>query len=78
MKNPEVRKIVDLVADMVSDDVFLYGDDSCTDFMKLMQDVGGAVQYGPMVLQATGKAAGLNPNQLQAKLAVWRWPNTPI
>ena len=69
-KNPEVRKIIDLVADMVSDDVFLSGDDSCTDFMKLMQDVGSAVQYGPMVLQATGKAAGLNPNQLQAKLAV--------
>lgn len=70
LKKPEVRKIADLLADMVSDDMFIYGDDSCIDFVKLMQEVGGAAQYGPMVLEATGKAEGYSFYQLKAKLAV--------
>jgi hypothetical protein len=70
LKNPEVRKLVDLATDMASDEIFMYGDDSCTDFLKLAQDVASAVRYGPMVLQATGKAQGRNPNQLQAKMVI--------
>jgi hypothetical protein len=70
LENPEFRKIVDLVADMASDEVFVVGDDSCTEFVELAQSVAGAVRYGPMMMQATGNAAGGNPNQLRAKLAI--------
>ena len=78
-KNPEVRKIVDLVADMVSDDVFMYGDDSCTDFLELMQDVSGAVQ-----LRAGGAASrparpeASTPTNSRPNWPSRRWPNTPI
>jgi hypothetical protein len=70
LENPEASKVLDLVAEMVSDEVFVYGDDSCTEFVGLFQNVAGAVRYGPAVMQATGQADGANPNQLQAKLAI--------
>lgn len=70
LKNPEVRKIVDLLGEMVSDEIFVYGDDSCTDFLQLCQTVASAVRYGPMTLQATGQASGHDASKLQAKLAL--------
>jgi hypothetical protein len=70
LKNPETRKIVDLLVGMVSDEVFIYGDDSCIDLLELAQNIGNAVNYGPMVMQATGQANGQNPNQLQAKMVL--------
>ncbi len=70
LKNPETRKIVDLLSDMVSEEVFAYGDDSFVDFLELMQNVAGAVRYGPMVLQATGQAADRDPNQLQFQMVM--------
>jgi hypothetical protein len=70
MEHPEVRKIVDLLTEMVSDEVFCYGDDSCDEFLQLVQNVNNAVNYGPVVLQATGKAEGRDHGQLQARLAV--------
>ncbi len=68
LQNPETRKIVDLLAGMVSEEVFLYGDESNIDFMELVQNIAGAMRYGPMTLQATGEAEGRNPNQLQAMM----------
>lgn len=70
LKNPEVRKIVDLLGEMVSDEMFVYGDDSCTDFLQLCQTVASAVRYGPMTLQATGQAKAQDASKLQAKLAL--------
>lgn len=70
LKNPETRKIVDLLIGMVSDEVFVYGDDSCIDVLELLQDVQNASNYGPIVLQATGQAKDLNPQQLKAKVAL--------
>jgi hypothetical protein len=69
LKNPEIRKVLDLLVDMASDEVFVYGDDSCTDCLELMQNVAGAVRYGPIVAQATGEAKAHNSN-LQAMLAL--------
>ncbi len=56
LQNPEVRKLVDLAKQMVSDEVWAYGDDSCIDFLELVQNVMGAVRYGPGVMQAAGQA----------------------
>ncbi len=70
LHNPEVRKILDLAADMFSDEAFVYGDKDCTDFLELLQDVNVAMTYGPMLLQATGQAQDRAPNQFQAAMAI--------
>jgi hypothetical protein len=70
MKNPETRKIVDLLRDMVADEVFLYGDTNFVDFMKLAQDVAGEVRYGPAVLELTGQSKGRTPTQLQVAAVI--------
>jgi hypothetical protein len=70
LQNPEVAKIVDLFGDMFSDEVFVYGDESCTKSIELMQRLSNATRFAPMVLQLTGKGSNANPNQLQGKAAV--------
>ena len=68
LENPEVRKIVDLVGAMVSDEVFVYGDDTCTDFVELFQNLNFAQSYDPLLMHAeyrAGKIEG-NPGQFQA------------
>ena len=68
LKNPETRKIVDLATDMVSNEIFVYGDDSFVEFLELMQNVFGAMRYGPAMEQLSGAAKGGNPNQMQARI----------
>ncbi|MBN2476614.1 MAG: hypothetical protein JXB62_18535 [Pirellulales bacterium] len=68
LKDPEVRKLLDLAADMTSDEVFCYGDQSLVGAMELMQQIGGAMRYGPAIMQISGKAKGINENQLQGML----------
>jgi hypothetical protein len=58
LQNPEVRKVIDMAADVVSDEIFIYGDESCVDFVQLVQNVMNDMRYGPMVMQATGQAVG--------------------
>jgi hypothetical protein len=70
LHNPEVRKILDLAAEMFSDEAFVLGDKDCVDFAALLQDLNVATSYGPMLLQATGQAEGRGPNQLQAAMAI--------
>jgi hypothetical protein len=53
LKNPETRKIIDLLADMGSDEIFVYGDKNFGDFVELVQDVAGAMRYGPAIAQLT-------------------------
>ncbi len=68
LHNPEVRKIIDLVIDMASNEAFVYGDDNFIDFVELLQDGGDAMRYGPMVAQATGRYSGLTQDQLQTRI----------
>jgi len=70
LQNPEFRKILELATDMVSDDVFIYGEQDCVDFLGLWQDVNVSMSYGPMLLQATGQAKDRAPNQLQASMVM--------
>jgi hypothetical protein len=70
LHNPEVRKILDLATDMVSDEAFVVGDKDCIDFAGLLQNANVAMSYGPMLLQATGQAEGHTPNQLQATMVM--------
>ena len=70
LEHPEVRKVIDMVTDMVSHDIFMYGDDSWIDFLQLAQNVAGAMRYGPMMMQVTGQAETFNPNHIQAQIAI--------
>ncbi|MEN6459221.1 MAG: hypothetical protein ABFC63_09850 [Thermoguttaceae bacterium] len=67
LKNPESRKLLNMAADMASDEVFLYGDKSFADFVKLFQAVNAARTYAPLMALAGGHATQMSPNQMQAK-----------
>ena len=43
-------------------------DKNCNNFIELMQYIVSSMRYGPAILQATGKAGGLNNEKLHAKL----------
>ena len=64
-KFPEVQKLLGLLADMGSDEVFMFGDKTCVDFVELFQTVNAAQSYGPILAQITGEAEGRQPNEIQ-------------
>jgi hypothetical protein len=67
LKNPETKRLVDLAADMFSNEVFLYGDKNCSDFLELMLEINAATTYGPMIYQLQGEGEHLRPEQLQGR-----------
>ncbi len=70
MNNPEAKKLINLAADMGSNEVFAYGDKNCTQFAELMQYIFSGMRYGPAIHQATGKGKWMNPNKLNAKIVL--------
>jgi hypothetical protein len=55
---------------MGSDEVFVYGDEGFADILELIQGVGNAVRYGPLVMQLTGQTEGQDQGELQAAAAI--------
>lgn len=55
MDNPEARKIIDMLIDMGSEEIFLYGDNSAADLLQLFQDVNGAQNYGTLMALVGGE-----------------------
>ncbi len=70
MKNPEVQKILGLLADMGSDEVFLYGDKNFVDFIQLFRAVNAAQSYGPLMAQITGQIHDQSPQEIQAAAVI--------
>jgi len=68
LKNPEIRKILDLLIDMASNEVFLYGDSSATDFLELMQNNNRAVNLGRIAELAAVESDELPLTQSQAQI----------
>jgi hypothetical protein len=68
VQHPEVKKLINLAADMGSTEIFIYGGKNCNQFIELMHYIFSSVRYGPAVLQASGKAGDLKPEKLHAKL----------
>ena len=60
IQNPEAKKLINLAADMGSNEIFIYGGKNCNQFVELLQYVVSSMRYGPAILQATGKAQGLS------------------
>ena len=61
-----MQKILGLLADMGSDEVFMYGDKTSVDFVELFQTVDAAQSYGPMLAQITGQTEERQSAQIQA------------
>ena len=58
LENPDARKILDLLADMASDEVFVYGDKKVVDLVQLFQIVNTARNFGPLTVLANGGIEG--------------------
>ncbi len=65
MTDPENREAVETLAEMVSDEVFFYGDESFVGVMKLFQAVNFAQSYGAMILQLGGTPEDVAPGKIQ-------------
>jgi len=68
LESPDVRQLLDMLGDMFSDEVFICSDRQCTDLVGLLQQIAGAVRYGPAVLQLGGQAKDIDPPRLQAMM----------
>ena len=66
LQDPEVQKSLSLLGDLMSEEVFCYGDRNVVDFLDMAQRLTGAVKFGPAALQLSGKAQGISPEKLQA------------
>ena len=66
LENPEGRKTVDLLTEMVSDEIFVYGDKKFVDFVQLFQIVNTAQSFGSMKAQIIGETEGRSPQQIRA------------
>jgi hypothetical protein len=64
--DPENRDTVELLQQMVSDEVFVYGDQTIVDFVRLLQMANTAQSFGSMKGQISGESEGHSPQQVQA------------
>jgi hypothetical protein len=62
---PENRQMVELLADMGSEEIFICGDHDWVGASGLAMELLGAARFGPALLQLTGQARGLDPAKLQ-------------
>jgi hypothetical protein len=65
LKNPEIQKILGLLADMGSDEVFIYGDKNFVDFVELFQKINGAQSLGPLEALLGGKTNPMEMDRVQ-------------
>ncbi|MEE8450630.1 MAG: glycine cleavage system protein GcvH, partial [Thermoguttaceae bacterium] len=66
--NPETRKSIDLLLDMGSQEIFCYGDKDLGDTILLLQQIAGAMRYGPLMMQLSGGASELSQEERQAMM----------
>jgi len=68
LEDPEVKKLLALAKDMVSSEIFVYGDARFADAVGVLQEIAGAVRYGPAIMQLTGETGGLDEEELRLAL----------
>ncbi|MEN6449144.1 MAG: hypothetical protein ABFC96_01510 [Thermoguttaceae bacterium] len=64
--SPEYAKLIDLAIEMASEEIFLYGDKSAVDSVRLFQIVNAARSYSPLA----GLAAGEATEEMQRKAVI--------
>jgi len=70
LEQPEVKELLALGADMFSNEVFFYGDTSAVDAIEIMQEMAGAVRYGPLMMQAAGEEMPFDEDEMQTAVAI--------
>jgi len=68
LEDPQVRRVLDLVADMLSREVFIYGDADCVQSVELAQRLAQMMRYRPAVSRLTGQADQIDEPTLQGRL----------
>ncbi len=71
VEDPENQKLVDLVGDAFSREVYVYGAANSNDFAQLATELAAAVQYGPTLIQLSGNPKNLDQQQ-QIQASVFR------
>jgi hypothetical protein len=62
----ENKELLDVLADAVSNEIFVSGSETWVSFVTLAMRLNGAVQFGPVRAMLEGNPGGLPPGQLQA------------
>jgi hypothetical protein len=68
LKNPQVQKILAVLADMFSDEIFMYGNEDLIDALELFQTLNNTMSYGPMLLEASGESSGMSRDEQVTRL----------
>ncbi|MEE9603922.1 MAG: hypothetical protein V3V75_11490 [Thermoguttaceae bacterium] len=68
LNDPQVQELLDTLADMCSEEMFLYGGKDFVGSINLLQEIMGAVRYGPIMLQATGQKGDLGDDEIMQML----------
>jgi hypothetical protein len=69
LNDPDTRKLIDVGTDLASNEMFGYADHDFVDTVQLAQRVAGAMRYGPMMLQLSGKSDG-DQGSMQARILI--------
>jgi hypothetical protein len=63
---PENQQLLQMLADMGSEEIFVYGDKNCAEFAQLASQISNGVRFGPAFFQLSGQAKGVDSGKLQA------------
>ena len=64
---PENQQLLELLAEMGSQEVFICGDHDWIGFSGLTMELIGGARFGPALMQLSGQAGGLSPAKLQGE-----------
>jgi len=68
LKNPETKELLSMLADMGSEEMFLYGGKDFAGTMTLLQDMVNTQNNGPKFMKLTGEDADLDDAQVRQML----------
>jgi hypothetical protein len=63
---PANRQLLELLADMGSQEIFFYGGESFVGFVDLAMQLSGGMRFGPGLMMLSGEGRNRDPRQLQA------------
>jgi len=67
-EEPENQRLLELIKDMVSDEIFVCGMADCSDVLGLVVEVNNATQFAPLTALARGETE--NANRVQAEMGL--------
>jgi hypothetical protein len=70
LDNPDVKKLLALGEDMVSQEVYVYGDASCVEFIELLQQLMGTMRYGPIMAGMSARGRFMSEDKMMAMLVM--------